>query len=72
MSGLIAELSLHCTWYTTCFTCRAPNVLYVISTRLRPGHLSIHVGDGSLCSEEIVKSRFAPFNAINNIIIYYY
>ena len=31
-------------------------MLYVICTRLHPGHLSIPVGDGSRCSEEIVKN----------------
>ena len=36
----------------------------------RPGHLSVHVGDGSLHSEEIVKkSQTAPLNAIIITII---
>ena len=30
------------------------DVLHVVCTRLRPGHLSVRVGDGSLRSEEIV------------------
>ena len=41
----------------------------MICTRLRPGHLSIRVGDGSRCNEEIVKkSRIAPPNAIIIVI----
>ena len=43
-------------------------MLHVICTRLRPGHLSVRVGDSSRRCEEIVKkSRIAPLNA--NIII---
>ena len=38
--------------------------LHVIFTRLRPGHLSVHVGDGSRRIEKIVKSRIAPLSAI--------
>ena len=38
------------------------DVLHVICTRLRPGRLSVRVGDSSRHSEEIVKkSRIAPF-----------
>ena len=45
-------------------------MLHVICTRLRSGHLSVRVGDGSRRSEEIVrKSRIAPFNTIIIIII---
>ena len=40
-------------------------LLHVICTRLRPGYLSVRVGDGSRRCEEIVKkSRIAPLNAI--------
>ena len=40
-------------------------MLHVMSTRLRPGHLSVRVGDGSRRSEETVKkSRIAPLSAI--------
>ena len=41
---------------TTCCTWQVLDVLHVICTRLRPGHLSVCVGDGSRCSEEIVKN----------------
>ena len=45
-------------------------MLRVICARLRPGHLSVRVGDSSRRCEEIVKkSRIAPLNAINIIII---
>ena len=49
-------------------------MLRVICTRLRPGHLSVRVGDGSWRSEEIVKkkkkkSRFAPLNSIIIILV---
>ena len=47
-------------------------MLHVICTRLRPGHLSVHVGDSPRRCEEIVKkkkNRMAPLNAIINIII---
>ena len=45
-------------------------MLYVICTRLCPGHLSVCVGDSSWRCEEIVKkSRIAPLNAIIIIII---
>ena len=55
---------------TTCCTWQALDVLHVICIRLRPGHLSVHVGDSSRRSEEIVeKSRIVPFNAIIIIII---
>ena len=40
----------------TCCTLKALDVLHVICTRLRPGHLSVCVGDGSRRSEEIVKN----------------
>ena len=41
----------------------------MICTRLRPGHLSVRVGDSSRRSEEIVKkSRIVPLNAIIIII----
>ena len=37
----------------------------MICTRLRSGHLSVRVGDGSRRSGEIVKkSQIAPFSAI--------
>ena len=41
-------------------------MLHVNCTRLRPGHLSVRVGDSLRRSEEIVKKKspFAPFNAI--------
>ena len=42
-------------------------MFHVICTRLHPGHLSIHVGDGSLRSEETVKI-ISPLNAIIIII----
>ena len=49
------------------------DVLHVICTRLRPGHFSACVEDGSGRSEEIVKkkkkSRIAPLNAIVVVII---
>ena len=42
----------------------------MICTRLRPGHLSVRVGDSSRRCEEIVKkSRIAPLNAIIMFII---
>ena len=45
-------------------------MLHVICTRLRPGQLSVRVGDGSRRSEELVKrNRFAPSSAIIIIII---
>ena len=45
-------------------------MLHLICTRLRPGHFSVRVGDGSRGSEEIVKkSRIAPVNAIIIIVI---
>ena len=45
-------------------------MLHVICTRLRPGHLSVPVGDSSRRCEEIVKkSRIAPLNTIIDIII---
>ena len=34
----------------------ALHVLHMMCTRLRPGHLSVRVGDGSRRSEEIVKN----------------
>ena len=40
----------------TCCMWQVLDVLHVICTRLRPGHLSVCVGDGSRCSEEIVKN----------------
>ena len=43
----------------------------MICTRLRPGHLSVRVGDGSRRNEEIEKkSRNAPLNATITIITY--
>ena len=43
---------------------------HVICTQLRLGHLSVHVGDSSRRSEEIVKkSQTAPLNTIIIIII---
>ena len=45
-------------------------MLYVICTPLRPGHLSVRVGDILRRSKEIVKkSRIAPFNAIVVVVI---
>ena len=42
----------------------------MICTRLRPGHLNVHVGDGLRRGEEIVKkSRIAPLNAINIVVV---
>ena len=42
----------------------------MICTRLCSGHLSVHVGDSSLRSEEIVKkSRIVPIDMIMIIII---
>ena len=35
---------------------------------MHPGRLNVRAGDSSRCSEEIVKSRIAPFN-VNIIII---
>ena len=40
----------------------------MICARLRPGHLSVRVGDSSRRCEEIVKTRIAPLNAIIIII----
>ena len=40
----------------TCCMWWALDVLHVICTRLRLGHLSVRVGDSSRCSEEIVKN----------------
>ena len=55
------------SWLLTSFV---GHVLRVICTRLRPGHMSVCVGDSLQCSEEIVKiSRGAPFCAIIIIII---
>ena len=45
-------------------------MLHVICTRLRPGHLSVRVGDGSRRSEEIVKLQIAAFNAIIILVIF--
>ena len=46
------------------------DVLHVIGTRLRPGHLKVCVGDSSRrCEENAKKSRIAPLNAIVIIII---
>ena len=42
VSNLIAELPLR-TMLHTCCSCRASDVLYVIYTRLLPGHLSVRV-----------------------------
>ena len=51
------------TWHVSC------DVLHMICPRLRPGHLSVHVGDSSWHSEEIAKkSWIEPFNAIIIII----
>ena len=45
-------------------------MLHVICTRLRPGHLSVRVGDGSRRNEEIVTILdVVPLNAIVIIII---
>ena len=45
-------------------------IMHVTCTPLRPGNLSVRVGDGSRRSEEIVKkSRFAPFNAIVVVVV---
>ena len=50
---------------TACCTWWALDVLHVTCTWLRPGHLSVRVGDGSRRSEEIVeKSGIAPLNVI--------
>ena len=38
-----------------CCTQQALDVLYIIFTRLFPGQWSLRVGDGSWCSEEIIK-----------------
>ena len=66
----IAELSLRTKWQMICCTWQVPDVLHVICTRLRLGHLSVRVGDSSPRSEEIVKkSQIVPFNAIIIIII---
>ena len=40
-----------------CSTRYTPDVLYVICTRSSPGHLSVHVGDSSRRSKEIVKKK---------------
>ena len=45
------------------------DVLRVICTLLRPGHLSVRVGDSSRHSEEIVKSGIMPFSVIVIIIV---
>ena len=64
------ELPLRTTLHTTWSTWWAPDVLHVICTRLRPGHMNICVGDSLQRNEEIVKkSRIAPFNAIIIIIV---
>ena len=40
-------------------------MLHVICTQLHLGHLSVHVGEGSRYSEDIVKkSRIVPLNVI--------
>ena len=44
-------------------------MLHVICTYLRPGHLSIRVGDGLRHSEEIVKKKKNPIVPLNAIII---
>ena len=49
LSNLIAELYLRTTWHSTCCTWWAPDVLHVICTQLRLGHLSVRVGDSSWC-----------------------
>ena len=56
VSNLIAELSFRTKWHDACCTWWAPDVLHVICTRLRPGHLSVRVGDSSQRTEEIVKN----------------
>ena len=45
----LCVLHVICTWWALC-------VLHVICTRVRSGHLGVHVGDGSRRSEEIVKN----------------
>ena len=47
----------------------ALDVLHVICTRLRTGQLSMHVGDGSQHSEEIVKISICAFQCDYYIII---
>ena len=44
---LVAELSLRTNWHTTRCAWLALDVLHVICTQLRPGHLSLCVGDSS-------------------------
>ena len=61
MSDLIAELSLRTMWHMTCCTWWTPDVLQVICTQLRSGHLSILVGDSSRCTEEIRKISNCSF-----------
>ena len=58
LSNLIAELSLHTTRHVTWHVARDKRLmsLHVICTRLRQGNLSVHAGDGSPRSEEIVKN----------------
>ena len=51
LSTLITELSLRTKLQTAGCTSQALDVLHGICTRLRPGHLSVRVGDSSLRSE---------------------
>ena len=74
-----AVTSFHVACNTTCCTWQALDVLHVIYTRLRPGHLSVRVGDCSQRSEEIVKNlglclwmRFFFFIFFFFIIIFFF
>ena len=49
LSNIIAELSFRTTWHVARHAAR-------VCSRLRPGHLSVRVGDSSRRSEEIVKN----------------
>ena len=70
MLDLIAELSLHTTWFMACCMWSTPNVLHMICTWLGSGHLSVRVGDSfSAQCEEGKKSQIAFSSVITIIMI---
>ena len=57
--------SYHVARYMTCFTWKALDVLHVIRTRLRLGHLRVRVGD----SKETVKISICAFECDCYVVI---
>ena len=47
-------------------------MLHMICTQLCPGHLSVRVGDGGQCSEEIVKILNRAFQFDDDCYYYCY